>query len=58
MHWWTVRVSSESGAQATNPQVGISARLEESQAEMMNYFSLLPIKKGINLFKCENLHFR
>ena len=37
----------ESRAQATSPQLGISARLEESQSEMMNY-SLLPIKKGLN----------
>lgn len=37
----------EFGAQATNPQAGISARLEESQSEMMNYYSLLPIKKGL-----------
>lgn len=38
----------ESGAQAANPQAGISARLEESQLEMMNYCSLLPVKKGLN----------
>lgn len=37
----------ESRAQATNPPVAISARLEESQSEMMNY-SLLPIKKVLN----------
>lgn len=45
----------ESRAQATNPPVAISARLEESQSEMMNY-SLLPIKSpkltssNVNIF--------